>query len=253
MKVRCLLIGVVVLFVIGLLTASSYAEIDPKTCAGMWLFDEGSGTTAADSSANKNNGTLKNGPKWVDGKFGKALQFDGVNQYVDCGDSASLNITSAITIAAWVYVKGGNGAFRCIVRKGNPGNYYIAVGLNNQFVLAINDIGWDSVGIPVTENVWYHVAGTFDGKNRLMYMNGVLGRTDAQVATIGTSSLPLRIGVRDQLDQAFNGTIDEVAIFNVALNESDIKTVMTQGLASSIAAVFPSGKLTTTWGEIKAK
>ena len=54
---------------------------DP-TLVGWWWFDDGVGTTAADSSGYKNNGTLTNGPMWVAGKFGKAMQFDGVDDYV---------------------------------------------------------------------------------------------------------------------------------------------------------------------------
>jgi hypothetical protein len=77
MKVRFLWIGVVVLFIAGVLTASSYARIDPKTCLGMWLFDEGKGDIAKDKSGMGNDGTITGNPKWVDGKFGKALSFNG--------------------------------------------------------------------------------------------------------------------------------------------------------------------------------
>ena len=53
-----MLIGVVVLFVTGILTVSSSAKFDPEVVLGLWLFDEGSGKTAADSSGNKNHGNL---------------------------------------------------------------------------------------------------------------------------------------------------------------------------------------------------
>jgi hypothetical protein len=103
MKVRYLLTGVVVMFVVGLLLAvSSEAKIDPKIIAAMWLLDEGKGDKAKDSLGVGNNGTLKNNPKWIDGKFGKALEFDGVNQYVDCGIDASLDLTGDFTIVAWI-------------------------------------------------------------------------------------------------------------------------------------------------------
>jgi hypothetical protein len=103
MKVRYLLTGVVVMFVVGLLLAvSSEAKIDPKIIAAMWLLDEGKGDKTKDSLGVGNNGILKNAPKWVDGKFGKALEFDGVNQYVDCGIDASLDLTGDFTIVAWI-------------------------------------------------------------------------------------------------------------------------------------------------------
>ena len=67
-----------------------------------WQFDEGTGGTAYDASYYDNDGTLMNGASWVTGKTGKAVALDGVDDYVDCGNDASLVITDAITIAAWV-------------------------------------------------------------------------------------------------------------------------------------------------------
>ena len=82
MKGRLVWIGMVVLFIAGMLTASSDAALDPKTIVGIWKFDEGKGVTTKDSSGNENDGALMNKPKWVDGKFGKALEFDG-SSFVD--------------------------------------------------------------------------------------------------------------------------------------------------------------------------
>jgi len=73
---------------------------------GLWHFDESEGTTASDSSGNGIHGTLTNmSPPdcWVSGMFGNALSFDGVNDYVDCGSSSSLDFTTNVTIEAWVY------------------------------------------------------------------------------------------------------------------------------------------------------
>ena len=86
MKVKYSLGVVVALFAAGLLFAvSSEAKIDPKTIAGMWLFDEDEDDIAEDSSGNGNDGKLINGPEWDDGKFGSALEFDGGIVVVDHG------------------------------------------------------------------------------------------------------------------------------------------------------------------------
>ena len=90
MKVKCLLIGAFFLFIAGMLTTQSYAEIDPDTIVGMWLFDESKGDTATDSSGNGNDGELVGNPEWVDGKFGNALEFDGTGSHVNILNSDPL-------------------------------------------------------------------------------------------------------------------------------------------------------------------
>ncbi|MDE0682365.1 MAG: hypothetical protein OXI63_05565, partial [Candidatus Poribacteria bacterium] len=101
MKARLVWTGIVVLFIAGMFTASSYAVLDPDTIVGIWKFDEGKGDTAKDASENGNDGTLMSKPKWVDGKFGKALEFDGTN-FVDMGNDESLQFHGDVTIVVWV-------------------------------------------------------------------------------------------------------------------------------------------------------
>ena len=88
------LFGVGVLFV-----STTSAEIDPDTVAGMWLFDEGKGEVATDASENGLDGEFNGKPKWVSGKFGEALEFDGKSAYVQI--PAHENPTEAITVSAW--------------------------------------------------------------------------------------------------------------------------------------------------------
>jgi hypothetical protein len=76
----------------------SNAAIDQKSIMGMWLFDEGKGDAAKDSSGNGNDGVLTNGPEWEDGKFSKALSFDGVGTFVNCGNGESIQLSDKITI-----------------------------------------------------------------------------------------------------------------------------------------------------------
>ena len=84
-----------------MLTGISSAKIDPKTAAGIWLFDEGNGDVTKDFSGNGNDGKL-DGPTWVKGKFGNALEFDA-GKFVDCGDDESLSLgDSELTIGAWI-------------------------------------------------------------------------------------------------------------------------------------------------------
>jgi len=102
----------------------------------------------------------------------------------------------------------------------------------------------------LTPDTWYHVAGTFDGKRVTTWINGVDdGHYDA-AGTIASSSNPVHLGkrVEDVSTYSFIGSIDEVGIFNVALPDTEIKSLM-NGL--SPAVVLSAGKLSTTWGDMK--
>jgi hypothetical protein len=98
---KTIIVCTILIIITLTLIAQSDAEIDSKSLVGVWLFDEGSGEKAKDSSGRGNDGELKNNPKWVEGKFGKALEFDGKDDCVEVPDSDILDVT-AITLTAWV-------------------------------------------------------------------------------------------------------------------------------------------------------
>ena len=97
LKLLCVSLMVISLMFVG----TGSAEIDFKTCVGMWLFDEGRGAEAEDSSGLGNNATIEGGAKWVDGKFDKALSLDGSDDYVEIPHDDSLNVGAEHTIALW--------------------------------------------------------------------------------------------------------------------------------------------------------
>jgi len=257
MKVRCLLICVAVLFIVGLLTTSSYAKIDPQTCVGMWLFDEGSGNVAKDSSENKNDGTLMNDPKWVDGKFGKALEFDGVDDYVEIPDSNGLDITNNITIVCWVLKRPSSrgtvvGKWKQVGDVWSYVLYDVGEG-GGGFRLRWGDGSQTNLEGPyqLPTDEWVHYAATYDGSIMKVFVNGKEIVNIAAKNKINVETNPVWIG-NDGYQQHFKGMIDDVAILNAALSEGDVIDIMTKGL-STVSNVSSSGKLTTTWANIKAQ
>jgi len=255
MKARCLLIGVVVLFAAGVLTASSYGEIDLETCVGIWLFDEGEGNIATDSSGNENDGELMGGAEWVEGKFGNALEFDGANSYVSVPDSESLNPTTAITLGAWIYPEEFTGNGNGILTK--EGQYILGLnwpqdGNGQKLNLWLTIGGWILFsGDAISADSWSHVAVTYDGSTKKMYIDGNLVNSVNQEGEIGTSANDILIaqGNTGVGAQAFKGLIDEIAVFNIALTETKIKDFM----RGFLAAVTPASKLTTTWAAVKTR
>jgi len=196
---------------------------------GSWHFDEGSGTTAYDTSGNDNDGTI-NGASWVDGKFGKGLNFDGTNDYVNVPDSDSLDVTS-ITMSVWVYQKERSApdydrpvakdrAYEIGIRTDN-GNISFAIN---------NDVGWTwrTTDDVVPLNTWTFVAITYDSATGevKVYKNGVLVHTFTESGNISASAYNLLIGVyhssAGNFYGWFDGIIDEVGIYNRSLNSSEI-------------------------------
>jgi len=267
MKVRYLLMGLAVLFIAGVLTTSSYANIDLQTCVGVWLFDEGSGDAAKDSSGNKNDGTLVNGPKWVEGEFDNALSFDGVDDYVNLPAKTSDN-WQGTTLVAWVWLN--------LLPNELTSSYGEIYGSNQDLYDMYEDKGNNELrvkvattasaerpGIPTAQlqtHQWIHIAGTYDSAagQAKIYMDGKLIDTHNLTGFInGTqySSIGAQGGPNGPFTDILNGIIDEVALFNVSLTEQDIQTLMNNGLKESLglAAVVSSGKLATTWAGIKAR
>ena len=240
------------LIVIGIIfTVQSSAKIDSKSIAGVWLFDEGSGKQVKDASGKGNDGTLKNNPQWVAGKFGKALEFDGKDDYVEVPDNDTLDVTS-ITLAAWV--KGTvnqlvNGNVIVYKKPSYVLQYWAAVINPGVFVGGQwCGSGWLPSAV-IWDNDWHHMALTYDGSTQKFYVDGEFkGENTACAGKIDITTTELTIGTGNV--GFYTGSIDEVAVFDVVLDEDDFKDIITKGL-KAIAAVFPTGKLTTTWGSLK--
>ena len=231
-----------------ILVGISNADLDPKTVVGMWLFNDGKGNTAMDSSENGNDGELVNGPNWVkNGKFGPALEFDGNKSkgHVAVGD---LGLSGTVTLILWAKPNSIANDDRLISNISGPTNPAFTTRFQNGGV-EIWSTAWKPVIPEVKNNQWGHYAFVFDGAGNVTgYYNGKEGSTvaDAYVFTeigIGANFL-------DQWGQYFLGIFDEIAFFNVALSEADINVLMTKGFESALV-VYPASKLTTTWGNIK--
>jgi hypothetical protein len=257
------IIALISLLVVSLFFAGiSYAEINPANIAGLWLFDDG---TAADSSGNGNNGTLMGDPQVITGVFGKALAFNG-DDYVAIADSNSLDMNEQFTIMFWVRSDKemlDMWADRQVVVGKHYLEYEIGIYMDGQLhTYTSNGAGDYDEGI-MAQSVgawavgkWYHVAWTLNGAHETAYINGVnIGEYDKAHANTMPGEHEVNIGQRTEGGQPMTGAVDEVAILNVALAESDIVAAMNNGMGSllNLSAVSPSNKLTTAWGKIKTQ
>jgi len=230
-------------------TSANLKAPDPCEQATLCLnFDEGLGKTAEDNSGNGNDGIFDgesfndgiiNGAIRVSGKYGTALNFDGNDDNVDISDTGSLSIPEYLTISAWINIKGNNsdvGASyrRQIVRKEN--SYLLRIQnsstVNNLLIGYIhNTTDWKSCqsSTALNYNRWYFVAMTYNNSDKVMrlYINGSLDKscTLSPAPKISTNNNHVYIGyITGQY--SFNGTIDEVRIWNRTLTLQEVQADM---------------------------
>jgi hypothetical protein len=198
-------------------------------------FDEGTGITTRDLSEYENNGTIY-GASWVDGKYGKALSFDGINDYVEALDSTSLNITGdKLTVSLWVKMTNKGGVMGTILGKGKYKIFGYDAPAWDPSLLDAYMFGVTIAGIEYYSprfimnqyETWHHIVGVYDGAYLSLYIDGVLrGTPTARTGNIQSSAgIPLRI----QEDVLLDIDVDEARVYNRALSAEEVKTIYRLG------------------------
>ena len=192
---------------------------------GHWDFDAGDGLVLRDLSGHGNHGKM-HGPKWVPNGGGHALHFDGEDDYVDCGNDASLDIRGPMTLSAWVCPMSASAR-----EPGIVGKYFASYALTYYrggcwwYISS----GGNKASAPLSKTgIWNHVAGTFDGETLILYVNGhEVARNKSKTASVnqGKNFLMGRIvpnpDAPDAASQArghFDGLIDEVKVYDRPLS-----------------------------------
>src|SRR2546427_4356918 len=231
-------IGVLALLVlltgiVGVSTVPASAQTSGLVAA--YGFSEGAGPTVADGSGNNNTGTLGSGVTWTtQGRYGSALVFNGAG-FVTIPAAAGLNLTTGMTLQAWVYPTVASSAWSTAVMKEQAGEFvyvlYAGSPVNRpslQFNVGTTASGERSVTGPagLTVNTWTHLAGTYDGTTVRLYVNGAQVASQAGSGAIATASGGLRVGGNSVGGGDFPGRLDEVRIYNRALTAAEIQADM---------------------------
>jgi Concanavalin A-like lectin/glucanases superfamily len=217
-------------------TASTYAATfqpgaPPQTgLVAAFGFGEGSGVVVGDASGFGNVGSVS-GAVWGVGRHGGGLVFDGVNDWVSVADHGSLDVSSGLTLEAWVRPSGGS-SWRTVVLKERSGG--LVYGLYER-TGSRGPSGHVQVGggeprarasglLPV--GVWSHLASTFDGSVVRVFVNGVQVASSSAVGVVGVSGGVLRLGGNAVWSEWFAGTLDDVRVYSRALSPAQIQTDM---------------------------
>ncbi len=224
----------------------------PAGLVAAFGFDEVSGVTAVNTVNSAFNGTIRQAVR-VAGKIGKALSFDGVDDWVTITDTTGspLDLATGMTLEAWVNPAAASGWETVLMKeRGTAGAGLLAYVLyardgapraggtaNPAAYIRVNPVASTTdravrgtSAIPL--NAWTHLAATYDGANLRYYVNGVLVGTTAGTGTINAANGALRIGGNSSAPagqgEFFRGLIDEVRVYNRALTAAEITTDMTR-------------------------
>jgi hypothetical protein len=210
--------------------------VDPGTTnlAALYAFDG----NANDASGKGNNGTVTGTATWVAGMIGQAMQFEGTTTYVDCGKGASLNLTDAVTITAWIRMDFTAGDRKIAGNQdGTTGGYKLGLFTNNKVEFEIRNSANQATlnrntagGTALEQGVWYHVAGVYaKGQFLRTYVFGSLDREMATTALLGASTGSFKLGREPSSASYFwMGAMDDVHVYNRVLSQEEILWVMGQ-------------------------
>ncbi|MCK4342549.1 MAG: LamG domain-containing protein, partial [Phycisphaerae bacterium] len=206
---------------------------------GHWSFDEGEGGTAYDYSGHGNHGTIY-GPTWTTGMSGTALHFDGLDDYVDCGNSVALDATGDITICAWV--RTSVNSRQSIVTKtpggdARPQNYHFGLDTSGSacwpyFEHSDEDCGtypwhwYRATAYDVCDGRWHLLAAVVKARQSWeIYIDGQLAVQDQTDCALRVNDDSLHIGQwpGHVPERNFCGDIDELSIYRKALGADDIR------------------------------
>lgn len=272
-------IPIVLIMLSTVFIPTSDARFAADTIQGMWTFEEGRGDTVKDLSGNGSDGEFVGDVKWTEAKFGGGIEFTGAvaQNYVrigkegDAATLAALNFkdSEGFSIHAWIFATIPPEG-KCVIWKGKGcsswSQYLLGTGAHENVGGRINRASFhyrlksapekhEALGEPLPMNEWVHLVGVWDGAKIYIYVNGeVQGSSDA-VGQPWDSFEAVYIGADAGCNEPngrchFGGIIDEIVMFNVPLTEDEVNS-LGNGI-EGVFAVDAAGKITTTWGKLKA-
>jgi len=211
------------------------AAVPTKTPIAWWNLD---GNTD-DVTGNNNDGIVNGNPAYVSGVFGQAIGLDGEGDYVDCGNKLSLSLTNQLTVTAWIKVNQFDKLYQSIITKGDNSWRLARAGATNNIEFACDgtaiikwngkgEVPWSVSGTTSTnDGKWHHIAGVFDSSALYLYIDGVLEAAKSEANSISISNYNVCIGTNAQITgRDWNGFIDDVRIYDYALSQAQIVSVM---------------------------
>ncbi len=234
-------------------------SLEDRTCPSLVLalgLNEGSGASTSDLSGNGNHGSISGATWAASGKYGGALSFDGINDWLTVADSNSLDLTTGMTLEAWVNPTTINGWETVLLKEATSELAYSLYADNNgtdsggprrpAAYVRQGGTSYTTVGsAQLAIGQWAHLAATYDGSALKLYVNSTLAGTFNVSGSINTTTGALRAGGNSVWSEWFNGLIDEIRVYNHALTQPEIQADMNTPITSGPDTTPPNVAITS--------
>lgn len=219
-------------------------------------FSEPAGSKVSIDASAYGNDAVVNGGQWVSGKYGDGMEF-GAEAFLEIADDDSLDLTTSLTISMWVKIAPGGEATQSGLEKEpawQAGEYNLAAVYSGGVLLQAADLPADCADSAITtesiqDDNWHHIAGTWNGKVIKVYIDGVEKKSLACAGEIKVGGGNMYVGSRGGKQRWVNGMLDEIKVYNRALDADEVKADMTR---TDLTAVDAKSKLAISWAKIRA-
>jgi concanavalin A-like lectin/glucanase superfamily protein/uncharacterized protein DUF1565 len=206
------------------LTVSGSGTADITTgLAARWRFTEGSGNTALDSSGNGNNATLYN-PTWWNSNYGMTAWFSGTNSYGSVKESASLDMTTQLTVSFWLRPSTNSNTDPRVISK--LYDWDVKLNGSNRYPQFSAGAQYATLNYALPLITWHHVVFTFSTGVLKGYVDGVqvpfLANTFTGTETLAPYLYGLNLATDSSMTNSYIGSLDDVRLYNRALSPTDV-------------------------------
>jgi large repetitive protein len=203
-----------------------------------WRLDETEGLQANDASGHGLAANVQGEARWkpVGGRFRGALDLDGTQTYVDCGDKAEFDLGDTMTVSLWLKPRGPRKGTQALAGKGSETWYLNSEGESGRLTFFLN--GPQATGKDrnkrtrvaskrqLDDGQWHHVVGLYDGQRMALYVDGVLENSVAASGRLALNTEPLWLGNSPAArGEWYNGLLDDVRLYRHGLSEEEIKAL----------------------------
>jgi hypothetical protein len=227
----------------GSVVAGRVARFETTGLVAWWKLDETEGSKAEDATEHQLVGRVQGRPRWAPGrgKIGGALEFDGTENFIKCGNSTEFDFRDGMTVLVWIRVRQSDKAWRAIVTKGDDAWRLQRANEEGKLLFVAGGLksspkeGTSRPRLQSKRNVddgqWHHVVALYDGQRVALYVDGELEDSVAASGALIQNSDPVMIGKSSSSrGRLFNGWMDDVRLYGCGLSTEDVQALYRNGL-----------------------